>query len=60
MANRAIQEEFMWLLVAIILLLLWAAGFLAFHVAGALIHLLILVAIAAFAIHIIQGRRPAL
>lgn len=50
----------MWLLVAIVLLLLWAAGFLAFHVAGALIHLLILVAIAAFAIHIIQGRRPAL
>jgi hypothetical protein len=50
----------MWLLLAIILLLLWAGGFLMFHIAGALIHLLILIAIAAFAIHIIQGRRPVL
>jgi len=42
---------------AIILLILWALGFVAFHVGGGLIHILLVVAIIVVLIRIIQGRR---
>ena len=47
----------MLLIVAIILVVLWAGGFLAFHVAGALIHLLLLLALISFVLHFIRGGR---
>ncbi|MCD2323928.1 lmo0937 family membrane protein [Sphingomonas sp. IC-56] len=42
---------------AIILLVLWALGFLAFHVAGGLIHILLVVAIIVGLIQLFSGRR---
>jgi uncharacterized membrane protein (DUF485 family) len=43
--------------IALILLVLWALGFFAFHVAGGLIHLLLVIAVIVFVIQLIQGRR---
>jgi hypothetical protein len=48
----------MLLFIAILLLLFWAGGF-AFHIAGGLIHLLLLVALVMFVLHIIQGGRSS-
>jgi hypothetical protein len=47
----------MWLALAIILVLLWVGGFVVFHIAAFALHILIIVAVVAFAIHIISGRR---
>ena len=49
----------MWIGIAILLLLLWAGGFFAFHVAGFLIHILLILAVVSFVIHLITGRRAA-
>lgn len=43
---------------AVILVILWALGFLAFHVGGGLIHLLLVIAVIVVLVRIIQGRRP--
>jgi hypothetical protein len=45
----------LWL--AIILLVAWLLGLTVFHVAGGLIHLLLVVALAVFLINFISGRR---
>ncbi|MBV8518438.1 MAG: lmo0937 family membrane protein [Acidobacteria bacterium] len=45
----------MLLTLAIILLILWLAGFLAFHVTAWFIHLLIVVAIILFILHFVRG-----
>jgi hypothetical protein len=44
---------------AILLLILWAGGFLMFHVAGGLIHLLLLFAVIALVVHVFTGTRTA-
>jgi hypothetical protein len=41
---------------AVVLLVLWLLGFLAFHVAGGLIHLLIILAVISFVVHFMRGR----
>jgi Family of unknown function (DUF5670) len=51
--------SYMWIGIAILLLLLWAGGFFAFHVAGFFIHILLICAVVAFVIHFITGRRTA-
>lgn len=43
---------------AIILIILWALGFFAFHVAGGLIHILLVIAIIVILVRVITGRRP--
>jgi hypothetical protein len=43
---------------AVVLVILWALGFLAFHVGGGLIHLLLVIAVIVVLVRIIQGRRP--
>jgi hypothetical protein len=43
---------------AVVLIVLWALGFLAFHVAGGLIHLLLLIALIVIVVRVMQGRRP--
>jgi hypothetical protein len=43
---------------AIILVILWALGFLAFHVTSGLIHLLLVVAVIIIVIRLVTGRRP--
>jgi hypothetical protein len=49
----------MLLIIGIILLVLWALGFFAFHVAGGLIHLLLIIAVIAVVVHLIRGGRRA-
>jgi asparagine N-glycosylation enzyme membrane subunit Stt3 len=44
--------------IAIILIVLWAIGFIGFHVVGWFIHLLLVAAIILFLVRIIQGRNP--
>jgi Family of unknown function (DUF5670) len=44
----------MFLTLFFILIVLWALGFLAFHIAGGLIHLLIIVAIVFLILHIVR------
>jgi hypothetical protein len=44
--------------IVVILLILWLAGF-AFHVAGGLIHVLLVVALAVVLFNFITGRRAA-
>ena len=40
----------------LILVVLWLLGFFAFHVAGGLIHLLLVVAVIVLVLHLIRGR----
>jgi hypothetical protein len=47
----------MLMILAIILLVAWLCGFLVFHVASGLIHLLIVIAIILFILHFVRGRR---
>jgi hypothetical protein len=42
---------------AVILLILWLLGFLAFHIGGGLIHLLLVIAVVVIVIQLITGRR---
>jgi hypothetical protein len=39
-----------------ILLVMWVLGFTAFHVAGGLIHLLLIVAVISLVMHFVRGR----
>ena len=47
----------MFLILFIVLLVMWLLGFAAFHVAGGLIHLLLIIAFIALVVHLFQGRR---
>lgn len=42
----------------VILLILWALGFFAFHVAGGLIHVLLVIALIVLIVNLVTGRRP--
>jgi hypothetical protein len=43
--------------IAVVLLVLWAMGFLAFHVTTGFIHLLLLVAAVVLVLQLVSGRR---
>ena len=47
------------LVISLLLLMLWAGGFLMFHVASGLIHLLLLFAVISFVAHLFMGARTA-
>jgi hypothetical protein len=47
------------LVIALLLLILWAGGFLMFHVASGLIHLLLLFAVISLVLHFVMGTRTA-
>lgn len=47
------------LVIALLLLILWAGGFLMFHVASGLIHLLLLFAVISFVVHLFMGASTA-
>ena len=49
----------MLLLIGIVLLVLWALGFVAFHVTTGLIHLLLVFALISIVWHLVAGRRAA-
>jgi hypothetical protein len=44
--------------IAFVLLVLWAIGFIGFHIIGAFIHIFLVVAVVMFLIRIIQGKNP--
>ncbi len=43
--------------IAIVLIILWGIGFLGYH-AGGIIHILLVIAIIAIILRVIQGKRP--
>jgi hypothetical protein len=43
---------------AIVLFVLWTLAFLAFHIGGGLIHLLLVIALIVVVVRLVQGRRP--
>ena len=47
----------MLLIIALVLVVLWALGFFAFHVAGGLIHLLLIIGVIVLIVHLFQGKR---
>jgi hypothetical protein len=47
----------MYLVIAIVLLLAWIGGFLVFHVASFLIHLLLIFAVISLILHFVRGSR---
>ena len=47
------------LIISILLFIIWIGSFVAFHVAGALIHLLLLFALISLIIHLFTGHRTA-
>ncbi len=49
----------MFLTLFVVLLVTWLLGFVAFHVAGGLIHLVLIVALIALVIHFVRGRSAA-
>lgn len=46
----------MFLILFIVLLVAWLLGFFAFHAAGGLIHLLLIVAVISLIVHFVRGR----
>jgi len=44
--------------VAVILIILWLLGFVVYPVGGSLIHILLVIAIIAILLRVIQGRKP--
>jgi hypothetical protein len=46
----------MFLILFLVLLVVWILGFAAFHVAGGLIHLLLLLAVISLVVHFVTGR----
>jgi hypothetical protein len=46
-----------WVILFVILLIAWIGGFTVFHVAGALIHLLLILALVSLVMHFLMGRR---
>jgi hypothetical protein len=52
-------RDFIFLVLFFVLLCVWLVGWLALHVAGGLIHLLLIIAVISLVIHLFRGR-PAL
>ena len=46
----------MFMMLFVILLVMWLLGFFAFHVAGSLIHLLLIIALISLVVHFVRGR----
>jgi len=54
MATR--KEVSMFLILALVLILAWVGGFVVFHTAGFLIHLLLVFAVISIIFHFLRGR----
>lgn len=51
------MRGFVWLAIAVLLLFTWIGSFIMYHVAGFLIHLLLLFALVSLLIHLFIGKR---
>ena len=57
---RDVRKEIsMFLTLSVILLVMWLLGFFAFHVAGGLIHLLLIIAMISLVVHFFRGHSAA-
>jgi len=56
-AGVPLEDVVMLVTLAVILLVAWLLGFVAFNVGGGLIHLLLVVALIAFIFNMVSGRR---
>ncbi len=50
-------RDFLFLVLFLVLLGIWAVSWLAFHVAGGMIHLLLIVAVISLVVHLFRGSR---
>jgi hypothetical protein len=46
-------------ILAVVLLIMWLLGFVVFHVASGLIHVLLIVAVISVIVHLVKGRGQA-
>jgi Family of unknown function (DUF5670) len=53
------MRGFIWLALAVLLLFAWIGSFIMYHVAGFLIHLLLIFAVISLLIHLLTGKRAA-
>jgi Family of unknown function (DUF5670) len=51
------MRSFIWLVLAVLLVFAWIGSFVMLHVAGFLIHLLLIFAVISLLIHLFRGRR---
>ena len=51
--------RFVFLALAVFFLFAWFGAFIVFHIAGAMIHLLLLLAIFSLVVHLFSGRKAA-
>jgi Family of unknown function (DUF5670) len=56
--NNLNRKDVMLWTIFVILLILWLLGFVGFHVLGAYIHILLLIALVVLILQLIGGRRP--
>jgi hypothetical protein len=49
-------RDFLFLAIAFLFLIVWLVSTLAFHIAGGLIHILLVVAVISFILHLVRGR----
>ena len=52
-------RDFIFLVLFFVLLITWAFAYLAFHIAGGLIHLLLIIAAVSLVVHLFRGRTAA-
>jgi hypothetical protein len=57
--SRPEGQMTIWTILFVVLLLAWISGFTVFHVAGGLIHLLLVLAVISLIIHFVTGARTA-
>ena len=50
-------RDFAFLVLFFILMAVWLVGWLAFHIAGGLIHLLLIIAVVSLVLHLMRGTR---
>jgi Family of unknown function (DUF5670) len=58
-SNIGEEQMSIWAILFVVLLIAWAGGFVMFHVAGGLIHLLLVLAILSLILHFAMGRKSA-
>jgi Family of unknown function (DUF5670) len=51
--------DFLFLVLFFMLIAVWLVMWIGFHIAGGLIHLLLIVAVISLIVHLFRGRRPA-
>jgi hypothetical protein len=59
LTNVRKKEISVFLILFVVLLVMWLLGFFAFHVAGGLIHLLLIIAVISLVAHFFSGRSAA-